>query len=108
MHDLQHCKSIGCSMSWRSEELNDYCPSCRDKNVVLNFGHLRSIDNHRVNHLFKINHPCLQEAVSYLLESGKATDEWQEELVDNALKALNRWQEMIQEDKQGAAILAVE
>ena len=108
MHDLQHCKSIGCSMNWRSEELNDYCPRCRDKNAVQNFGHLRSIDTYRVNHLFKINHPCLQEAISHLLESGKAAGEWQEELVDNAMKALNRWQEMTQEDKQGAAILAGE
>ena len=106
MRDLQHCKSIGCSMNWRSEELNDYCPSCRDKNAVQNFGHLRSIDTYRVNHLFKISHPCLQEAIRNLLESGKAADEWQEELVENAMEALNRWQEMIQEDKQGAAILA--
>ena len=116
MHDLQHCKSIGCAVNWRSEELNTYCPSCRDKQSgkdanplqVAHFGHLRSIDPHRVNHLFKINHPCLQEAVSNLLESGKAVGEWHEELVDNAMKALNRWQEMTQEDKQGAAILAGE
>lgn len=106
MHDLQQCKSIGCSMNWRSEELHDYCPTCRDKNAVPSFGHLRRIDSHRVNHLFQVNHPCLQEAVHYLLETGKQSGDGQEELVDFALRALNRFQEMVQEDKQGAAILA--
>lgn len=117
MSDLQHCKSIGCAIAWRSEEIQDYCPTCRDKHAndgkadplkVPHFGHLQSIDSHRVNHLFQIKHPCLQEAIHNLLDSGKADGEWQEELVENALRALGRWQVMTQEDKQGAAILAGE
>jgi hypothetical protein len=65
------------------------------KNTV----HLNAVDVYRVLSLYGVTDPCLQHAIKKLLCAGDRGAKDIEQDVQEAIDALERWQDMKQEDK---------
>lgn len=59
---------------------------------------LKSIDVYRVLELFSVTNPAIQHAVKKLLVAGGRGVKDQAKDIDEAIKALQRWQEMRREE----------
>jgi len=70
------------------------------------FKHLQKLDHYRVLREFGVVDPCLQDAVFLLLSTGNAQDPWEDELVEETIRILNRYLDMQAEDREGAAVRA--
>lgn len=65
------------------------------KNTV----HLNAIDVYRVLELYEVTDPCLQHAIKKLLCAGSRGAKDIEQDVQEAVDALERWQDMKEEDE---------
>jgi hypothetical protein len=65
------------------------------KNTV----HLNTVDVYRVLSLYGVTDPCLQHAIKKLLCAGDRGAKDIEQDVQEAIDALGRWQDMMEEDE---------
>jgi hypothetical protein len=65
------------------------------KNTV----HLNAVDVYRVLSLYGVTDPCLQHAIKKLLCAGDRGAKDIEQDVQEAIDALGRWQDMMEEDE---------
>ena len=70
------------------------------------YKHIQKLDHYRVLREFGVVDPCLQDAVCLLLSTGNAQDHWEDELVEETIRVLNRYLDMQAEDREGAAVRA--
>ena len=66
------------------------------KNTV----HLNAVDVYRVLSLYGVTNPCLQHAIKKLLCAGDRGAKDIEQDVQEAIDALGRWQDMMEEDER--------
>lgn len=57
------------------------------------------IDPYRILHEYGITHPAHQHVIKRLLRAGKSVKSLEKD-IDESIDALNRWKEMIKEEKE--------